>query len=227
MGGKNSDVDELRAFMEGYNRTLKKLGTSPGISKISVQTGTSHGGVVLPDGSIAKVQLDLQALKALSHDARSKYGLGGAVQHGASTLPPDAFSQFPECEAVEIHLATNFQTIVMDHPALPKDLRREVNEWVKREAKEEWKKGDTEEQFIYKSRKKAIGPFKRRFWDLPADVRAAIGADLEKTFAFLFAQLRVKGTRAATDRYVQPKLVSHAAPRAALVSAPDDAEAGE
>jgi fructose/tagatose bisphosphate aldolase len=227
VGGKNSDVHELKAFMDGYNRTLKKIGAAPGISKISVQTGTSHGGVVLPDGSIAKVQLDLEALKALSHDARTQYGLGGAVQHGASTLPPDAFSQFPECEAVEIHLATNFQTIVMDHPALPTDLRRDVNEWVKREAKDEWKKGDTEEQFIYKSRKKAIGPFKRRFWDLPADVRAAIGADLEKTFAFLFERLRVTGTRAATDRYVKPKLVSHAAPRAALVSAPDDAEAGE
>src|SRR3989441_2925082 len=227
VGGKNSDVHELKAFMEGYRRTLKRLGTASGISKISVQTGTSHGGVVLPDGSIAKVQLDLQALKALSHDARTKYGLGGAVQHGASTLPPEAFSQFPECEAVEIHLATNFQTIVMDHPALPNDLRREVNDWVKREAKEEWKKGDTEEQFIYKSRKKAIGPFKQRFWELPEDVRAKIGADLEKTFAFLFEQLRVKGTRAATDRYVKPKLDSHAAPRAALVSAPDDAEAGE
>jgi len=223
VGGKNSDVHELKAFMEGYNRTLQTLGTSPGISKISVQTGTSHGGVVLPDGSIAKVKLDLEALQALSVE----YGLGGAVQHGASTLPPEAFSQFPQCEAVEIHLATNFQTIVMDHPALPQDLRREVNEWVKVEAKEEWKKGDTEEQFIYKSRKKAIGPFKRRFWDLPADVRAAIGADLEKTFTFLFEQLRVKGTRAATDRYVKPKLDSHAAPRAALVSAPDDAEAGE
>ncbi len=227
VGGKNSDVHELQAFMEGYTRSLKQRGDSAGISKISVQTGTSHGGVVLPDGSIAKVQLDLAALKALSQDARKKYGLGGAVQHGASTLPPEAFSQFPQCEAVEIHLATNFQTIVMDHPALPKDLRRDLNEWVKVEAKEEWKKGDTEEQFIYKSRKKAIGPFKRRFWDLPADIRAAIGADLEKTFAFLFEQLRVKGTRAATDKYVKPKLDSHAAPRAALVSAPDDAEAGE
>jgi fructose-bisphosphate aldolase, class II len=227
VGGKNSDVHELRAFMDGYNRTLQRMGTKPGISKISVQTGTSHGGVVLPDGSIAKVQLDLAALKALSHDACTKYGLGGAVQHGASTLPQEAFSRFPECEAVEIHLATNFQTIVMDHPALPKDLRREVNEWVKTEAKEEWKKGDSEEQFLYKSRKKAIGPFKRRFWDLPDDVRARVGADLEKTFAFLFEQLRVKGTRAMTDKYVKPKLDSHAAPRAALVSAPDDAEAGE
>ncbi len=227
VGGKNSDVHELKAFMDGYNRTIQRIGAKPGISKISVQTGTSHGGVVLPDGSIAKVQLDLEALKALSQDARSKYGLGGAVQHGASTLPQEAFSQFPACEAVEIHLATNFQTIVMDHPALPQDLRREVNEWVKTEAKEEWKKGDSEEQFLYKSRKKAIGPFKRQFWDLPEDIRARIGADLEKTFTFLFEQLRVKGTRAMTDKYVKPKLDSHAAPRAALVSAPDDAEAGE
>jgi fructose-bisphosphate aldolase, class II len=227
VGGKNSDVHELQAFMDGYNRTLKRLGGYVGISKISVQTGTSHGGVVLPDGSIAKVQLDLEALKALSRDARAKYGLGGAVQHGASTLPPDAFGSFPACEAVEIHLATNFQNIVLDHPRLPADLRREINEWVKVECQDEWKKGDTEEQFIYKSRKKAISPFKRQLWDLPADVRAAIGADLEKMFAFLFEQLRVKGTRAATDRYVKPPLDSHAAPRAALVAAPDDAEAGE
>jgi fructose/tagatose bisphosphate aldolase len=227
VGGKNSDVHELQAFMNGYIRTLQRLGKYVGISKISVQTGTSHGGMVLPDGSIAKVQLDLQALKALSHDARTKYGLGGAVQHGASTLPPEAFGNFPECEAVEIHLATNFQNLVFDHPKLPADLRAELNAWVKAECKDEWKKGDTEEQFIYKSRKKVIGPYKRRMWDLPEDVRAAIGADLERTFAFLFEQLRVKGTRQATDKYVKPPLDSHAAPRAALVAAPDDAEAGE
>jgi fructose/tagatose bisphosphate aldolase len=229
VGGKNSDVHELRAFMEGYRRSLTRAGASgrAGISKISVQTGTSHGGVVLADGSIAKVQIDLEALKALSREARATYGLGGAVQHGASTLPPEAFGQFPACEAIEIHLATNFQNLVFDHPQLPADLRAELNEWVKVECKDEWKKGDTAQQFIYKSRKKAIGPFKRRFWDLPADVRAAIGADLEKTFAFLFEQLRVTGTRAATDRYVHPPLQSHAVPRRVAVSAPDDLEAGE
>src|SRR5256884_3461269 len=114
VGGKNSDVHELKAFMDGYVRALARLEGGPytGISKISVQTGTSHGGVVLPDGSIAKVQLDLDALKALSADARSKYGLGGAVQHGASTLAPEAFGSLPQCEAIEIHLATNFQNIV-------------------------------------------------------------------------------------------------------------------
>jgi len=229
VGGKNSDVHELHAFMEGYRRTLQSLGSPPyaGISKISVQTGTSHGGVVLPDGSIARVQLDLEALRALSAAARATYRLGGAVQHGASTLPPDAFSHFPKCEAIEIHLATNFQNIVFDHPRLPVEFRRELNDWVKGECKDEWKKGDTAEQFIYKSRKRAIGPFKRRLWDLPADVRDAIGADLEKTFAFLFEQLRVTGTRAATDRYVKPPLQSHAQPRPVAVAAPDDLEAGE
>ena len=227
VGGKNSDVHELRAFMDGYVGTLKHTGKYIGISKISVQTGTSHGGVVLPDGSIAKVQLDLEALKALSRDARTKYGLGGAVQHGASTLPPDAFGNFPACEAIEIHLATNFQTLVFDHPRLPADLRAEINAWVKQECKDEWKKGDSEQQFIYKSRKKAVGPFKRRLWDLPADVRQAIGADLEKTFAFLFEQLRVTGTRALVDRYVKPPLQSHAAPRPVAAHAPDDLEAGE
>src|SRR6266704_714936 len=226
-GGKNSDVHELKAFMDGYVRALAHVGPYTGISKISVQTGTSHGGVVLPDGSLAKVQLDLDALKALSADARSKYGLGGAVQHGASTLPPEAFGSFPKCEAIEIHLATNFQNIVFDHPKLPADLRRELQGWVTAECKDEWKKGDTEEQFYYKSRKKAIGPFKRRMWDLPADVRGAIAADLEKNFAFLFEQLRVTGTRAITDRFVRPPLQSHAQPRPVAVAAPDDLEAGE
>jgi fructose-bisphosphate aldolase class II len=227
VGGKNSDVHELDAFMQGYTRTLKRLGTYTGISKISVQTGTSHGGVVLPDGSIARVQIDLEALKALSHAARATWHIGGAVQHGASTLPPEAFGSFPACQAIEIHLATNYQSMVFDHPKLPKDLRREIVEWVKVECKDEWKKGDTEEQFFYKSRKKAIGPFKRRMWDMPEDVRAAIGADLEKTFAFLFDKLRVAGTRAVVDRLVRPPLDSHAAPRAVAVAAPDDAEAGE
>src|SRR5205814_7080243 len=160
VGGKNSDVHELRALMDGYVRALARLEGGPytGISKISVQTGTSHGGVVLPDGSIAKVQLDLAALKALSADARRAYRLGGAVQHGASTLPPDAFGHFPKCEAIEIHLATNFQNIVFDHPKLPAELRRDLQEWVKVECKDEWKQGDTEEQFYYKSRKQATGP---------------------------------------------------------------------
>ena len=168
---KNSTVEELHAFMQGYNRSLAALGRYEGISKISVQTGTSHGGVVLPDGSIADVKLDLQALAALSQVAREEYGLAGAVQHGASTLPSNAFGNFPRIETAEIHLATNFQNMVFDHPRLPADLQERLRSWLDENAAGERKSGDTDEQFYYKARKKAIGPFKREFWSLPEEVR--------------------------------------------------------
>src|SRR6058998_2306456 len=94
VGGKNSDVHELHAFMEGYRRALQSLGPPPyaGISKISVQTGTSHGGVVLPDGSIARVQLDLEALRALSAAARhvpsGRCGAARRLDAAAGRLQP-------------------------------------------------------------------------------------------------------------------------------------------
>ncbi|MBE3140904.1 MAG: class II fructose-bisphosphate aldolase, partial [Thermoplasmata archaeon] len=82
VGGKNSTVEELQAFMEGYMEELKKRGESfKGISKISVQTGTTHGGIPLADGSVAKVKIDFAVLEKLSELARSQYGLAGAVQH--------------------------------------------------------------------------------------------------------------------------------------------------
>ena len=215
----------LHAGLQPHAR--RRLGTHEGISKISVQTGTSHGGVVLADGSIADVKLDLQALAALSQVARETYGLAGAVQHGASTLPSSAFGNFPRIETAEIHLATNFQNIVFDHRKLPADLRDRVRGWLDENAASERKAGDTNEQFNYKARKKAIGPFKREFWSLPEDVRGAIAADLERTFVFLFDQLNVNGTEKDINRFVQAPMQHHAALRPALVSAADDPDAGE
>ncbi len=92
VGHQNSTPEDLRAFMTGFKQRLRK--GLIGISKISIQTGTSHGGVVLPDGSIAQVKLDFETLKNLSALARKEFGLGGAVQHGASTLPEEAFHKF-------------------------------------------------------------------------------------------------------------------------------------
>jgi fructose-bisphosphate aldolase, class II len=227
VGMKNSTVEELHAFMQGYNRSLPGLGDHVGISKISVQTGTSHGGVVLPDGSIADVKLDLQALAALSKVAREEYGLAGAVQHGASTLPSNAFGNFPRIETAEIHLATNFQNIVFDHPRLPAELRDRMRGWLDENAAGERKSGDTNEQFYYKARKKAIGPFKRELWGLPEDVRSAIAGDLEKTFAFLFEQLNVNGTVDQVNRFIHAPVQHHATLKPVLVAAADDPDAGE
>ena len=226
VGSHNSTVDELRAFMDGFNRTLAErcpAGTD-GLSKISVQSGTSHGGVVLPDGSIADVALDLDTLERLSKDARERYGLAGAVQHGASTLPDGAFHNFPRTETAEIHLATNFQNMLFDH--LPQALRSEIYEWLRENAKDERKPSDTDEQFFYKTRKKAIGPFKRRLWDLPDDVKATMAKAYDAKFEFLFTQLAVGKTAPAVHEHVKAIRLHRPAPGTAgyenVAAAPDD-----
>jgi fructose/tagatose bisphosphate aldolase len=203
VGGKNSDVQELHAFMRGYQAQLRKRGEHVGISKISVQTGTAHGGFVGADGKVRMdVQIDLRALEELSTVARKEYGLGGAVQHGASTLPPSAFDAFPKAGACEIHLATDFQNMVYDHPQFPAELKREMYAWLQEHAAEERKPKDTEQQFLYKARKKAIGPFKQQLWGVSDDVKGALGQALEERFAFLMTKLNVGGTADAVKRFV-------------------------
>jgi fructose/tagatose bisphosphate aldolase len=211
VGGKNSDIHELHAYMRGYQAALgaRDGGRLVGISKISVQTGTAHGGFVGADGKVRMdVQIDLKALEELSRAAREEYGLGGAVQHGASTLPPEAFDAFPQAGACEIHLATDFQNQVYEHPRFPAELKKEMYAWLGEHATEERKPKDTEQQFLYKARKKAIGPFKHKLWSLPGDVRGAIGQTLEGRFQFLMDKLRVTGTREAVQRFVTSPEVS-------------------
>jgi fructose/tagatose bisphosphate aldolase len=209
VGHKNSTEEDLEAFMQGFNR-LK--GDAVGLSKLSIQTGTSHGGVVLPDGTLAQVAIDFDVLKRLGELARKKYGMGGVVQHGASTLPDSAFHKFVEVQTCEVHLATAFQNMIMEHKAVPEELRQEMYEWLKVNAASERKPSDTEAQFIYKTRKKAVGPFKKHFWTLPEESLKAIGEDLEKQFAFLFEQLNIKGTRALVDKFVRAPEIHHAEP---------------
>jgi hypothetical protein len=76
--------------------------------------------------------------------------------------------------------------------------------WVHANAADERKAKDTNEQFLYRSRKKAIGPFKKAAWDLPETVRAGIGRRLEEKFSFLFEKLRVPGTKSVVEKWVKP-----------------------
>src|SRR5688572_5877784 len=221
VGTENSTEPELRAFMDGLKRVLPK--GMAGLSKISVQSGTSHGGVVLADGSIADVQLDLDTLERLSRVAREEYGLAGAVQHGASTLPDTAFNSFPKRETAEIHLATNFQTMLYD--ALPAQLRDEVYDWLRENAKDERKASDSDEQFFYKTRKKALGPFKQKIWDLPEEAKTRLAQAYDRKFGFLFEQLAIGDTAKYVARYVKPPLQHRPMPaegHVTVAAAPDD-----
>jgi hypothetical protein len=198
VGKKNSTVEELEAYVSGFNALF---GGKRGLSKVSVNTGSSHGGVVLPDGTLLKVAIDFDTLREMSTHAR-KHQMGGAVQHGASTLPAEYFSKFPEAGTVEVHLATEFQNIILDHGAFPADLKQQAYAYCREKLADEWAKGDTEEQFIYKTRKKIWGPFKQQVWTLPESTRSAIRGQLEEKLEFLYEQLGVIDSRALVQKWV-------------------------
>ena len=183
-----------------------------GLSKVSVQTGTSHGGVPLPGGGVAEVKLDFEVLRALGELARS-YGLAGAVQHGASTLPDELFHRFPDGRDGRDPPRHRLPERALRPPGLPGGAdERDLRVGPGQNAADERKAGQAEDQFLYSSRKKAIGPFKRALWDLETkdEILASQGAKM----SFLFDQLKVPGTMELVERYVRPVPVARPIPDA-------------
>ena len=86
-------------------------------------------------------------------------------------------------------------------------------------AADERKPGETDEQFVYKTRKKALGPFKKRMWDMPDSAKQPIIAELEAKFEFLMEKLGVFDTVDVVNKYVQPVDAAYAAASEALTAA--------
>jgi hypothetical protein len=78
----------------------------------------------------------------------------------------------------------------------------------------ERKDGETEEQFLYKTRKKAIGPFKRHLWTLPPDAADQVAGNLRAKFGLLFDELRIAGTRELVERFITPVPIPRPLPAA-------------
>ena len=78
---------------------------------------------------------------------------------------------------------------------------------IKENLASEKKDGQTEEQFIYKTRKKALGPFKKDIINIPDDVKKKIVSEVEKEFQFLFEKLNVKDTKGIVSKYIKPKAI--------------------
>jgi hypothetical protein len=149
------------------------------------------------------------------------------VQHGASTLPESAFHNFPSVETAEIHLATGFQNMMYD--GIPAALREEMYAWLRKNASDERKAGESDEQFIYKTRKKALGPFKEKLWAVSGAPAVALDAAFDQKFEFLFTQLGARGTAAYVAKFVTAAPMHRSAPDggAGMTAAPDDPDAGE
>jgi fructose/tagatose bisphosphate aldolase len=195
IGDKNSTKEDMDAFMQQY---LPKL-YGKGLGKMSIQTGTEHGGSIDAQGKVQEMAVDMELIEALGEHARSVYSLSGVVQHGASTLPKSMFSEFPKHHAVEIHLSTGIQNIVYD--SLPETLRNTIYTWLTincdKERKAEW----TDEQFYYRTRKKAAAEFKEQMWELSRTDKEPIMAHISSYLEELFLSLGMKNTKETVIKY--------------------------
>lgn len=198
IGSSNTTPEDLRAFMVEFAAVL--LPGVTGIGKISVQTGTAHGGVVGADGRQGAMPLDLALVARLAEIARAGYGLPGVVQHGASTLSLAQLARLPDAGVCEVHLATAVQNIIFDHPAFPADLRQRMQAAiVDTDGDAEGGGGHhadvapmTPAQAFYRGRWRLWGQFKRELWLLPEATRAAFRAALATWFGEVFRALRVR-----------------------------------
>lgn len=213
VGAHNTTPEELRAFMATYAKALAAAGGA-GITKVSVNSGTYHGGKVLADGSLAKVPVAFDTLAEISRVGRTEFGLAGAVQHGASTLPMDYFGKFPETGTVEIHLALGFNNLIFDHPKLPQAVKDEIRAYCFTHHANERKPDQTEAQFIYTTRKKAWAGMKERFWDLPGDIQVALMGSLEEMFGQMFDRMNAGQTMELVRQHTKASVVPVPVPEA-------------
>ena len=208
VGHHNTTPEEMRAFMVTFPQALSAGGNrSIGVSKVSVNSGTYHGGKVLPDGSLAPINVGYDTLRDISRVCREEYGLAGVVQHGASTLPREQLSKFPETGTVEIHLALGFNNLIFDHPRLPQAVKDEICAYVFAHHAHERAADETDAQFIYNTRKKAWAGMKERFWNLPSDIQEDIMGSLEEMFRDMFLRMNVGHTEDLVARHTRAKVV--------------------
>ncbi|WP_332680922.1 class II fructose-bisphosphate aldolase [Bosea sp. (in: a-proteobacteria)] len=209
VGHENTTPEELRSFMKVYLEEMARRDAKlPIVSKISINSGTYHGGKVLPDGTLAAVNVDYDLLKTISTICRSDYNMAGAVQHGASTLPGEQLAKFPAAEAVEIHLALGFNNLIFDHPSLPQALRDQIREYTFANHASERAEGETDAQFFYNTRKKSWKVMKKPFWEMPAPAQADIMKSLQDMFRNMFTWMNVGDTsRLVTDNTTLVKVV--------------------
>jgi fructose/tagatose bisphosphate aldolase len=218
VGEENSTTAEVHAYLDGVRALLPA--SMRGLSKLSIQSGTRHGGNVLPDGSFGDMNVDFALIAELTAACRQADGLAGCVQHGASMLSLEKIAKLPEAACIEVHLAASFLNAV--YAELPKALVAQADEWAKETHGDEWKPEWSEAQFLHHARRYPIGPFKREWWsatDCHDAIRTAVGA----AAATYFKALAATNTREIVDQAIAKRIVPWSAYTPLDTSARDEA----
>ena len=193
IGDKNTTKEQLKNFLNYYQKFLfeKKILPEYGIIKLAVQIGTKHGGFVDKFGKLHNPKIDFKLLNSLSKIIKEN-NLAGLSFHGASTLSEKILQKLPEYNVLEVHLATQFQNIILDSKYFPSTLKEKMYQWLKENFQK--KEEESEMQFYYRVRKYALGKFKKEISNISQKNIDKICEELEEKFISLFRVLKVSNT---------------------------------
>lgn len=207
VGSLNTKFPEVNGYLallyEEMFQQIKKdpkknivLSGFKGLSKVSINVGSAHGGQLGPDGKpLDNVPLDFQAHHDLFMQGKDPFNPGKhivTVQHGASTLPKHYFALFPAMHVGEIHLATGFQNITWDvieqhEPELHKRMKKMVFE----KFADKVKSHPTEAVGFNKERKHITQFFKKELLTMKPKTLEALELALSKEFTDIMHSLYV------------------------------------
>lgn len=195
IGGENTSPEDLEAFITLVRREAGEAARLFG--KVSVQTGTAHGGMTGGDGRHVRMPLDLGLARQLADVARAA-GFGGIVQHGASTLEADQFAALPDAGIIEVHLATNLQNLVFDSPHFPPELRERMRDDALASsvgaAERGAETGATDPETAFRQKRWSMwGPYKQELLSLSAETRHELAEGVADWAAELFSSFRLGG----------------------------------
>lgn len=215
IGAQNTTRADVEAYLKWTVDELKTYGKGDyiGFSKISLMTGTSHGGVKNPDGTVNRnpsLDWDIHAITMGIANPWFDGAIGlVTVQHGASTLAPELFKAFAAVGAIgvgEVHLATEYQNVTL---AILKeyapDLYQQLLQNVVKAGRENWNQLKTlklltesaESEAVFLAHKDTIKTIPGAagnmpiLMDMPPIVNQKVIATLEQIFEKLFVNMRL------------------------------------
>jgi hypothetical protein len=120
IGKSNTTKEDFEVYLSIMKKTMDEI--MPGLkgpSKFALTTGTAHGGVRDKDGKLLRVvPISFDIHEKFAGEIKNPWIPGSTrivtVQHGASTLDPDLYKGFSGVGVGEIHLATEYQNIILE-----------------------------------------------------------------------------------------------------------------
>ncbi len=219
VGEAKINESHIRAFLSNLEKILAARSEAvqwdiamPDV--LAIPSGSPHGGRRDPKTGepldLKGINIAFDLLETASIICK-EYGMVGAVQHGASTLPIELFHLFSPIGVAEIHLATAISDIEIDRILTDLVNGRMLDEFAASEAAQKAQakliaegKEPLSPEALRKNteRRRLIGKYKAEFWDVPAERKALREELVGELFGKWFNLLGVEGTaEAVRDLY--------------------------